>query len=286
MIQVYCKFQLTQDLKEITFSTQNSWKGLIMAFLSITYSKYRYDFTEKIDYNNQYVLTQVSYKYEKLISVLDHTNLDDTDDRIEQIAAPPSWRPCYVTANRGYPTRSIERSLTNFAKILNLDTKSSTISTQYANTLPHEYKCRPAKKEELSQDFSGKYSSLYQKLTYMDEIRYYLPKQKIQLLWQCRKEWVEGVVIINNDTMKSLYGDRLLVVANELSEILHFPEIVEMCDDHGHPAPFLGCAITSDTEKYLYQKFPYLRAELCYQLYKSPDTSYVIFDKKYMGKWG
>lgn len=91
---------------------------------------------------------------------------------------------------------------------------------------------------------------------------------------------------IDETIIKTLYGDRLLVVANDLSEILHFPDIVEMCDDYGHPAPFWGYAITSDTVKYLCQKFPYLQAELYYLLYKSSGTSYIIFDKKYMGKWG
>lgn len=128
----------------ITLRTRNSWKGLIMFFLSLAYMKYKGEIEDALwlmaprKQQRQILITDVSQTYWKLVK--DSTGKWETrsDPRIEQIPAAPDYPPCYVVGR--YDTESIKQSLNNFCILYGIDKEQSTVETVYSKQVPHQYK--------------------------------------------------------------------------------------------------------------------------------------------------
>ena len=120
-LRTYYKFVVADDRKRVSFSLRNSWKGLIMACLSIAYCKYEKSIIKKMIQSNQYLITQVDFKYDNL-----------NGEFVELIPAPPSWKPCYVTGS--YNVRKIHDSLKYIENLLDLNPSQSFVTTNYITT--------------------------------------------------------------------------------------------------------------------------------------------------------
>ena len=65
------------------------------------------------------------------------------DSSFENVAAPKTWRPCYMSGK--YTPKDIETHLKQFVNLLGIDAKKSTVITDFLEQIPDEYEIYPAK---------------------------------------------------------------------------------------------------------------------------------------------
>lgn len=131
----------------ITLVTRNSWKGLIMFFLSLAYMKFDKKLEQVLwlmarpNMPRQITITNVSWDYWFLVK--DNIGKWETrsDPRIERIPASPGTSPCYVVGE--YDPKSIKQSLDNFCILYGIDIAQSTVETACSKQVPHQYKQYP-----------------------------------------------------------------------------------------------------------------------------------------------
>ena len=126
-LKTYFRCAVSEDENTVIIKLNNSWKGLVMFFLSVAYMQYGCKLetillnTKKKYGKVQWAITNVSKHYYELVT----NNIGPTetriDNQIERIAAPPSWRPYYVKGN--YDIADIKCSIENFSLLLGIDAK-------------------------------------------------------------------------------------------------------------------------------------------------------------------
>lgn len=243
-LQSCCKFSISEDRKQVSFPLKNSWKGLIMACLSIAYCKYGTDIVKKLLESEQYYITQASFTYDHLQGAV-----------IEQIYAPLSWKPCYVTAT--YKLEKIYTCFERLEKLLGLNRSESVITTEYA-VEPLLFKDSP--------------------VTFPLETGRW---RVSDFLLDC----VEGIACVSDETMDKLFGNRLAMGAPYQLKPQDIALWSSEYDDPGRPVPLFGYEISTATIGYLYTYFPYLKTNF-QTLASDPNLSWVVFDRKHLGKWG
>lgn len=252
-LKSYCKFTVGKDLQQITVNTKNSWKGLIMACLSIAYCKYGIKITPHLIKSKQYYNTKVEFKYERLLELLGYSSTyGETDDRIEGVAAPPSWKPCYVMGK--FTKKEIYDSFNNIDKLLGLDVSKSVIKTDYSD-VPHMYKSYPA-------------SSPWQE-----------KRWRVSDFVEC----VEGIALVTSETMDILSGECIAIHAPYDVEPRRLVKWSSVFDDSGRPTPLYGYEISEQSQESLCLYFPFLKADF---RKRASEQAWIIFDRKHLGKWG
>ena len=131
----------------IALNTQNSWKGLVMFFLAVTYMKYKekivdalYDMA-RANKPRQILITNVSQDYWWLVENSIGKWETRSDPRIEKIPAPPGYAPCYVIGQ--YEPENVKLSLDNFCLIYGIDMEQSTVETTFVSNARPRYKTNP-----------------------------------------------------------------------------------------------------------------------------------------------
>lgn len=127
----------------IALQTRNSWKGLVMFFLSLAYMKYKDTIEDTLwkiaqgKHPRQLLITNVSFKYWHLIENNSGEGDTRSDPRIERIPAAINYPPCYVVGK--YEPEDIKESLDNFCRHFRIDKEQSTVKTTYSKQVPHQY---------------------------------------------------------------------------------------------------------------------------------------------------
>lgn len=256
-LRTYYSFDVFEEnhMDTITVNTYNSWKGLVLLFLSLAYCKFEWNMPGKLLDVQQYTITSVSFQYEDLL--WEHTGAlwEQSNEAIEQIAAPPSWAPCYVRGK--YKDGDISRSLNNFIKLLDIDEKNSFIKTENSQHLPHEYKNRPA-------------------------VRVHNPC----LLSENLKIAKNGITFVHRELYLKLFGNRM---AQAFSAMIR-PDMMktwrESEDDPMKPVPLYGYQMTPENVPLLCEYFPFIKYDIISESRKPAPQSYVLFDRIYLGRFG
>lgn len=255
-LQSYYKFEIDKDHNRLTVNTANSWKGLIMVFLSLVYVKYGTRIVGKLFRVGQYA------KYTLATTDFAQAQCETPylDERIELVAAPPSWKACYVRGN--YESADIKQSIRNFEKVLCLDSKSSYITTQYASVVPHQYRYRPITQPVDNSGLLCCYLKDHQGAA-------------------C----AEGLAFVSATTFDKLFGERLVQGFSSVISPNRLSEIMESEDDPMRPIPLYAYEITPETMSVLCSYFPFAK-DLIQASAKEEPGSFIIFDRKHLGKWG
>lgn len=260
-LKTYFRCTVSEVDNTVTIKLNNSWKGLVMFFLSVSYMEHGGNLENALlerqkRYGKvQWEITSVSKHYYELVPNSLGPKETRTDDQIEQIAAPPSWRPYYVKGN--YKAEDIKNSIDNFSVLLGIDTKHSVIEHRNAKQFPYAYKHRAAERTEING-----------------------------LLCSILKDCTEGIAFVSSETMDRLYGNRYAVKAKYTYSPQRVAEIMEDEDDPMRPVPIYGYRITQDSLPYLCIYFPYLESEFKQEAKRTGSPTYVVFDRKHLGKWG
>lgn len=249
----YFKCETVESENKVSIKTGNSWKGLVMFLLSVAYLRFDMKFPGGICDVHQYTTTAVSYQYEHLLWKHKGDLSIQTDDSIEQIVAPKSWRPCYVRGE--YTVEDIQKSISNLSQLLEIDVKNSTIHTVFASQFPHEYKSNPAQRVDTSH-----------------------------LLCSALKTYADGICFVTADTMGTLVK-RAVIVPDEIP-----PNKIEICLKKAIPnsdvIDFFAYEVTTQTLGSLCTYFPFLANDFYVEAKQTEVLSLVIFDRTYLGKWG
>lgn len=260
-LKTYFKCEINEDENTIAIKLGNSWKGLVMFFLSVSYMEHGGNLENALlkkqkKYGKvQWEITNVSKHYYELVPNSVGPKETRTDDQIERIAAPPSWKPYYVKGN--YDTDDIKCSIDNFSILLEVDTKHSVIEYDNAKQIPHQYKHRTAKCAEENG-----------------------------LLCSIFKGCTEGIAFTTEKNMDILYGKRYAIKVNHEFSPKMVAKIMEIEDDPMRPIPIYGYKITKESEPYLCRYFPYLEADFRREAKMTGSPTYVVFDRVHLGKWG
>lgn len=283
----YFKCGTVESENKVTIKTGNSWKGLVMFLLSVAYCRFNMKFPGRLCDVQQHTTTAVSFKYEHLL--WGHTGdfSIQTNDIIEQIVAPKSWRPCYVRGD--YTVKDIQKSISNLSQLLGIDMKNSTLQTEFSSQLPHQYKSNPAHRVDTSH-----------------------------LLCSALDSYADGIGFVTADTMKSIMNrtrvasdnmtlspakrallalgfrpttqieipvNKAIIVPDEVP-----PDKIEICLKKAIPISdtigFFAYEITTQTVQNLCNYFPFLTFQFQYEATQPEVPSFVIFDRTYLGKWG
>lgn len=170
------------------------------------------------------------------------------DSTFEQIAVPPSWKPCYIKTE--YTPRSIEGNMMVLAKLLDLDEKKSIIATEYYKEIPYDFAISPAK----FQDTSG-------------------------LLCSCPAElrFTYGIEIVEHEAF-------FTKLASQYVQVIE-PKIAPTQIKNGH-VPIYGYNLSASTKGQLSAYFPFMETEFVNALQTMGGNAWVVFDAKHLGKWG
>lgn len=294
-------FRINTDEAGQTANRQinNSWKGLVMLLLSLIYCKYgkntlatlyrsygsagkkykshlsfSWDYDVFMDDNERTRLQKESYSsvcsgefgidglFDKQVrermkqEIRKHQELIfrsflmelPPNPTFEQIAAPPSWKPCYVKGH--YTPIDIEGNIMVFAALLDLDIKRSIITTEYCGEVPHRYETKPAR----YKDTSG-------------------------LLCSCPSEYrfTYGIEIVEHEKFCSELENKYVTAVNTNIP----PQQINI-----GKIPIYGYNITASTIGQLCTYFPFMESEFYNSLKAIVGNAWVIFDSKYLGKWG
>ena len=131
----------------IVLKTKNSWKGLVMFFLSLAYMKYKEELEDVLyvmarpNHQRQILITNVSRYYWWLVKDSIGKWETRSDPRIEEIPAPPGYPPRYVVGR--YDPEDIKESMDNFCILYGIDKEQSIVETDYSKQVPHQYKQYP-----------------------------------------------------------------------------------------------------------------------------------------------
>jgi len=287
-------FKINTNVAGRTASRQlnNSWKGLVMLLLSLIYCKYgkstlatlyksalagkkykshlsfSWDYDVFLNDNERNRLQEEAYlsispdinKYfnkeveKSRIRKQQELNFKSLliklppNSAFEQIAAPPSWKPCYVKGN--YSPKDIEGAMMVFAELLDLDMERSIITTVYSIITPHKYKVAPAS----YKDTSG-------------------------LLCSCPSKFcfAYGIEIVEDGVFCSELANKYIQTVDTKIP----PNEIEKGD-----IPIYGYNISANTIKQLCAYFPFMDTEFYNALATMGGNAWVVFDGKYLGKWG
>ena len=254
-LQSYCKFAVGTNREQISFNTRNSWKGLIMACLSIAYCKYGCSFISMMVKTQQYLNTKVAFNYSILSSLLEDSGAQNT---IEKVAIPPSWKPCYVLG--AYTAKEVSLSMERIPALLGLDTSKSIVKVSQSTT-PNVYKSYPEP----------------------------CPQQESPWRVSDFVECVEGIALVSERTMDRLFGDRRAMGVPHQVNPQGLVEWSSEHDDPGKPVALFGYEISLHSVKQLCTYFPFLETDLIHLARKYSQlgkSAWIVFDSKHLGKWG
>lgn len=131
----------------ITLATMNSWKGLVMFFLALTYMKYKEEFVNvlydmaRANKPRQILITNVSWDYWWLVENSIGKWETSSDPRIEKIPAPTDYKPCYVVGQ--YEPKDVKLSIDNFCILYGIDMELSKVETAFVSNTQPRYKTNP-----------------------------------------------------------------------------------------------------------------------------------------------
>lgn len=97
------------------------------------------EIAEALQNREQYEIKLEQRRLETFLGLLKDRVPDPT---FENVIAPDSWRPCYMSAK--YKPMDIVDYIKLFSKLLEINGKMSIIQTDFAKQLPHKYETHPA----------------------------------------------------------------------------------------------------------------------------------------------
>lgn len=255
-LQSFCKFTVGENRQQISFDIRNSWKGLIMACLSIAYCIYGRSIIYRMLRTQQYFNTKVEFDYEILLRQLkDSGTSKEPENIIERIAMPPSWKPCYVMGK--YTVKEIHSSFERIKKLLVLDDLKTLVKIGQSTSF-HIYKSYP--------------------VTFPQETT----RWRVSDFVDC----AEGIAVIKDDVMRSLSGELRVCGAPYQMNPQQLAEWSSEFEDPGKPPPLFGYEISKQSVSYLCTYFPFLKVDFINISSTSGQKIWIIFDRKHLGKWG